>query len=96
MANPMECAWHENNPNHMDGDSMHCTNCGVTLNTRLCDGCGIAYLNYESSTGGSRYAPRVSSDGDLCCARCIKEVEQEIQLANGHFEHGCARENIDG
>lgn len=74
------CKWHEGEDS-IDRNEVPpgCQNCGTLYDTKTCKGCGLEFLDWESSGFDDVIAPpRVDSYGDLCCERCLSGIEWSI------------------
>lgn len=74
------CAWHGKQEALAEGETPGCTYCGTMYDTRTCEGCGKDFLNWESQiVDDACAAPRVTSSGDMACARCVGSIDRQIE-----------------
>lgn len=79
MDNP-KCAWHQDDYPYESPDEVTCPECSRMIATKLCNGCGRYFIDWEYigfddiMAGGA-----ATSQGDFCCTHCLPLVEQEIE-----------------
>lgn len=85
--NNKKCKWHEGDEPLEEDEYLYCPNCGNILETRICEGCGKEFLDYESDNWDDIVgAPRVTSAGDLCCAACYESCEPDFRENEDTYE----------
>lgn len=92
MTDP-RCAWHEGDtgwrvrPDESPYDG--CAHCGRLLDTRMCEGCGLTFLNWENrSFDDVLSGPAVTSSGDVLCIPCADADAEEEERAKDLYADG--------
>lgn len=71
-----KCDWHKGDSE--DDVGLTCPDCSRLLATKNCEGCGKAFLDWESRGYDDIVAaPAATSSGDLVCVRCVRDYDHE-------------------
>lgn len=74
------CEWHEGDyAIDMESDGPPgCQNCGNMYKVKDCEGCGATFIDWNSKGYDDVIsAPYVTMSGDLYCARCGPDVDED-------------------
>jgi hypothetical protein len=71
-----ECEWHDGEKPIVEDDTPGCPNCQRLYHTKICDGCGYEFLDWDCSSHDDIIAgPAVSESGDMYCTGCIGQAQ---------------------
>ena len=69
--------WYTYDPETKTDRIPYCPDCGKMLNIETCPWCGANWLSYGTSRDDLFADACVTSAGDLCCASCYDEDEND-------------------
>lgn len=82
------CAFHvgelEIDPIDEEGNNIPaCPECGCLLETEDCSWCGAEWIAFGTNwIDDTMRSAAINETGDLMCARCFNEEEEEIEMEN--------------
>jgi hypothetical protein len=83
------CDWHKDETPIEDDDTPGCCGCGRMYHTRVCEGCGSEFMEWEAKGGDDVCAgPYVTTSGDLYCTYCGPGHDRAQEEAEGDNDFG--------